>query len=319
MRKILLWSLAAVLVGGAWFYWHKKNEKPKDTGKIILVRRGPLQETVESTGNIAPLNRVEIKPAISGRIDKYLVDEGSVVKAGQVIAWMSSSDRVAIMDAARSQGPKALKKWEDSYKPTPIIAPISGVVILRNIVDGQTVDASTVLFAMSDKLIVIAQVDETDIGKIHLEMPAKIVLDAYPNRTAMGKVFDILHEGVNNSNVITYNVKISPDGGAPAYYKSQMTANVSFIVKENKNALFVPAVAVKQKKGKYVVLVPGADGQPEEKLVTLGIQDGTNDEILSGLKDGDSIIIPGNHYVPREAQTSPLTFGAKKKGKKPAF
>ncbi len=313
MRKILAGGLSVVILAGAGFYWHKKDAKPKNSGEVIHVRRGPLEETVESTGNVAPLNRVEIKPAISGRIDKYLVDEGSVVKAGQVIAWMSSSDRVAIMDAARSQGPKALKKWEDSYKPTPIIAPISGVVILRNIVDGQTVDAATVLFAMSDKLIVIAQVDETDVGKIHLGMAAKIILDAYPNRTAMGKVFDILHEGVNTSNVITYNVKINLDGGAPNYYKSQMTANASFIIKENKNALFVPASAVKQKNGKNVVLVPGPGGKPEEKVVSLGIQDGTNDEILSGLQDGDLIIIPGNHYVPQQAQTSPLAFGGKKK------
>ena len=313
MRKIVASGFLGLVLIGAWFYWHKKNEKPKDLGKIILVRRGPLEETVEATGNVAPLNRVEIKPAISGRIDKYLVDEGSVVKAGQVVAWMSSSDRVAIMDAARSQGPKALKKWEDSYKPTPVIAPISGVVILRNIVDGQTVDASTVLFAMSDRLIVIAQVDETDIGKIHLGMPVKIVLDAYPDRTAMGKVFDILHEGVNTANVITYNVKINPDGGAPSYYKSQMTANATFIVKENKNALFVPAVAVQQKKGKNVVLIPGPDGKPISRAVSLGIQNGTDDEIVSGLKDGDSVIIPGAHYVPRQAQTSPLAFGGKKK------
>ncbi len=313
MRKIVASGFFGLVLIGAWFYWHKKNEKPKDLGKIILVRRGPLEETVEATGNVAPLNRVEIKPAISGRIDKYLVDEGSVVKAGQVVAWMSSSDRVAIMDAARSQGPKALKKWEDSYKPTPVIAPISGVVILRNIVDGQTVDASTVLFAMSDRLIVIAQVDETDIGKIHLGMPVKIVLDAYPDRTAMGKVFDILHEGVNTANVITYNVKINPDDGAPSYYKSQMTANVTFIVKENKNALFVPAVAVQQKKGKNVVLIPGPDGKPISLAVSLGIQNGTDDEIVSGLKDGDSVIIPGAHYVPRQAQTSPLAFGGKKK------
>jgi multidrug efflux pump subunit AcrA (membrane-fusion protein) len=180
-------------------------------------------------------------------------------------------------------------------------------------VDGQTVDAATVLFAMSDKLIVIAQVDETDVGKIHLGMAAKIILDAYPNRTAMGKVFDILHEGVNTSNVITYNVKINLDGGAPNYYKSQMTANASFIIKENKNALFVPASGVKQKNGKNVVLVPGPGGKPEEKVVSLGIQDGTNDEILSGLQDGDLIIIPGNHYVPQQAQTSPLAFGGKKK------
>lgn len=313
MRKTLWWTMGTFIFIGGWFYWKRYSAKPQDAGEMIQVRKGPLEETVEATGNVAPLNRVEIKPAISGRIEKYLVDEGDSVKAGQVIAWMSSSDRVAIIDAARSQGPAILKKWEDSYKPTPVIAPISGVIILRNIVDGQTVDASTVLFAMSDRLIVIAQVDETDIGRIHIGMPTKIILDAYPDRTAMGKVFDVLHEGVNTSNVITYNVKIEPDGKAPDYYKSQMTANVSFIVKENKNALFVPAIAVSEKNGHSQVLVPGPDGKPIPHPVSIGITDGTDDEITSGLSLGDSVVVMQNHYVPKKAQTSPLAFGGKKK------
>jgi macrolide-specific efflux system membrane fusion protein len=313
MRKKVWLIVGALILSGGWFYWRRQSANPKDIGEIIKVRRGPLEETVEATGNISPLNRVEIKPSISGRIEKYLVDEGDSVKAGQVIAWMSSSDRVAIMDAARSQGHVVLKKWEDSYKPTPVIAPISGVIILRNIVAGQTVDASTVLFAMSDQLIVVAQVDETDIGRIHIGMPAKIILDAYPDRATIGKVFNILHEGINTSNVITYNVKINPDGKVPGYYKSQMTANVSFIVKENKNALFVPAIAVSEKNGHSQVLIPGLDGKSVPHSVSIGITDRIDDEITSGLSEGDLVVIGHNHYVPKKAQTSPLAFGGKKK------
>jgi macrolide-specific efflux system membrane fusion protein len=66
---------------------------------------GPIEETVEATGTIVPLNRVEIKPPIAGRIERLLADEGDSVREGQILAWMSSDDRAAILDAARAQGP----------------------------------------------------------------------------------------------------------------------------------------------------------------------------------------------------------------------
>ena len=62
---------------------------------------------------------------------------------------------------------------------------------------GQTVDATTVIYAMSDKLIVKADVDETDIGRIRLGMPATITLDSYPAQPIPGAVFQILHEGIH--------------------------------------------------------------------------------------------------------------------------
>jgi macrolide-specific efflux system membrane fusion protein len=52
-----------------------------------------------------PQNRLEIKPPIAGRAEEVLVNEGELVKAGQIIAWMSSTDRAALLDAARAQGP----------------------------------------------------------------------------------------------------------------------------------------------------------------------------------------------------------------------
>src|SRR6185369_15253119 len=101
-------------------------------------------------------NRVEIKPPISGRIEQLLVEEGQKVQAGQILAWMSSTDRAAILDAARAQGPEVFAKWQDDYKPTPVVSPLSGVVILRNVVVGQTVDSSIVVYALADVLMAYA-------------------------------------------------------------------------------------------------------------------------------------------------------------------
>ena len=133
--------LAVVVIAGAAVFWFARKEKTKIENsqmQSVPVREGMIEQTVEATGEVAPLNRVEIKPPLQGRIESLLADEGDKVKQGEILAWMSSSDRAAIIDAARAKGPQEVKKWEDTYKPTPILAPLSGVVILRNIVVGQT-------------------------------------------------------------------------------------------------------------------------------------------------------------------------------------
>jgi len=316
--KALIIGLAALAVaGGVWWKFGGRLAKRADRSmRAVQAKQGPIEETVEATGAVAPLNRVEIKPPIQGRIEQLIVDEGAVVKQGDILAWMSSSDRAAILDAARAQGPDQLKRWQDAYKPTPIIAPLSGVVILRNVVVGQTVDPSIVIYAMSDTLVVVAQVDESDVGRVHLGMPARITLDSYPDKQTSAKVFDILYEGKNVSNVIQYGVKLRPDR-VPPYYRSQMTANISFIIRKKADAVLIPSAAVKDaSSGGKRVAVPGPDGKPAMVEVKTGIETGDMVEIVSGLKAGDTILLTGGKYVPQKGpDASPLMMtGPKRQG-----
>lgn len=311
-RKIAAGALVALILGAvSWRLLGGKNGR--DSGRqnrLAEVREGPIEETVEATGSVVPRNRVEVKPPIGGRIDTLLVEEGAQVKAGQIIAWMSSNDRAAILDAARAQGPAEVKRWEEAYRPTPIVAPLSGTVILRNAVPGQTVEQGSVLFALADALIVLAQVDESEIGRVSLGLPARIVLDAYPGEPIAGAVSDMLHEGKNVSNVITYGVKVKPDQ-APPFIRSQMTASVSFIIGKKDKALLVPAAALREEGGKRSVMVPGQDGKPVAREVAIGIETGDQAEVLSGLSVGEKIFAGRGRYQPQEAATSPLTMGGR--------
>jgi macrolide-specific efflux system membrane fusion protein len=311
-RKTLVYLLAIVfiLAGGAVFYSCHGNgskDKGQDT-RIIKVTTGNVTETVDSTGDVVPLNRVEVKPPVSGRIEKIIIDEGDRVKAGQIVAWMSSTERAAIIDSATAQGPAERKRWEESYKPAPILSPISGVVILNNVVPGQTVDSSVVLFALSDQLIVLAQVDEVDISRVHLGMKALITLDAYPTQKITGKVLAILYEGKNTSNVITYGVKIVPEN-VPPFFRSQMTANISLVVNQKENVLMVPLQAVQVRhNGDKFVLLSNPEGKPVPTDVQTGVENGAQVEIVSGLKLGDEVLVQHAHYRPQAAAnaSSPL-------------
>ncbi|MBI3297109.1 MAG: efflux RND transporter periplasmic adaptor subunit [Elusimicrobia bacterium] len=311
------WIIAAVLaagLGAAWFL-SRGAGADAESSRGVAATVGRVEESVETTGEVVPLNRVEMKPPISGRIEKLLVDEGSFVKAGQIVAWLSSADRAAILDAARAKGPEELARWEDTYKATPIVAPMSGTIILRNVVVGQTVDGGTVLFALADKLIVLARVDETDIGRVKPDMAARIILDAYPDSPIEGKVSTLLFEGKNVSNVITYGVKVEPKE-VPPFFRSQMTANIKLLVRSREDAVLVPLAAINAgRRGGKRVMVPGPDGKPVPREVKTGSEMGDKVEILEGLEAGETVLIVRRRYSPQRANSSPLVMGGRPKEK----
>ncbi len=317
MSKKWFWLVGMILVAGGGYFWRRASltgAQGKDrTVRTVQAKLGSIEDTVQATGEVMPLNRVEIKPPIGGRIEQLLVGEGTHVKAAQILGWMSSTDRAAILDAARAQGPDEFQHWEDTYKPTPIIAPLAGMIILKNVVVGQTVDATTVIYAMSDKLIVKADVDETDIGRVRAGMPATITLDSYPTEPIQGSVFQILYEGVNVSNVITYGVKIEPHN-VPLFFRSQMTANITLVSHKKDNVLLVPLAAVSNSPaGDKQVMVPDEKGKPVTQPVEIGLENDESVEIVSGLKEGDTVFITGRKYTPQQAvSNSPLVMGGPK-------
>lgn len=276
----------------------KTRQKP--SGEVIREVKpfiGSIETVITSTGTVQPQNRLELKPPINGRIEEILVKEGQTVKAGEMIAWMSSTERAALLDAARARGPEAMKYWQEVYKPTPLIAPIDGQVIVSTDQPGQTVTSSDVVIVLSDKLIVQAQVDETDIGKVAAGQKALISLDAYPEIKVRGRVDHIYYESKLVNNVTIYQVDILPDE-VPAVFRSGMTATVSIIEKSKDNALLLPLDAVKRgKDGAFVNLKDGFGKKGKEKKVELGIFDDKNTEVVSGLSEKDTVLVTTKKYV----------------------
>ncbi len=308
MKKILIAIVAIALLAGGGYYWKARNGKKEVKYSSFEVVSKPISEFVETTGAVSPLNRVEIDPSSAGRIEQILVKEGDSVKTGQVLALMSSQDRVAILDAARATGDEQYKHWQDTYKPIKVLSPLDGTIILKNVVEGQTVSQSTVLFALSDKLILTANVDESDVGKIKEGQAASIVLDSYPDNPVKGHVFQILDEGTNQSNVITYTVKIRPDS-VPSFFKSQMTANIKIEVSRKRDALLIPTAAVTiDPSGKTAVITGVTDGKPVYQRIETGLDQGDLVEVTKGLEEGDTVLYTGKPYKPQQAEggTNPL-------------
>lgn len=310
-NKLPLISLVIIvlLVSIGYFYKTKTSEKKNIISQEINPERGDIRLTISTTGVVEPQNRLEIKPSIGGRIEEILVKEGSVVKKGDILSWMSSTERAALVDAATSQGDQSRQYWEDVYKKTPIISPIDGKVIVRSFEPGQTITTSEPLLVLSDRLIISAQFDETDIGRVKIGQKAIITLDAYPKDKIKGAVNHIAYESELVNNVTIYDVDIVLQE-VPDFFRSGMSANVEVIESVRREVILIPIGAIQDVEGKKFVMIKKNQSNGIEKCqVEVGLTDINSAEIISGLSISDIVVVSDQKYSPikkREAGKNPF-------------
>ncbi|MDW8055755.1 MAG: efflux RND transporter periplasmic adaptor subunit [Elusimicrobiota bacterium] len=326
-KKIIVITSILVLLGIFVLLNKKLSSKPQF--KEIEVVKGDIISTFRISGTIEPRNRLAIRPQIAGRIEDILVSEGEKVKKGQIIAWLSSQERAALLDIAKSQGEQEYKKWQEIYKPTPIIAPLDGFIIVRDKEPGQTVTTADHIVVMADELIIKAYVDETDLRYVKLNQLVNCSLDAYPDVSFLGKVEHIAYESTLINNVTVYELKIKPilathKPGVPKEFhfirqrknkketlqqkekskpqisissilRSGMTATIEIIAEEKKDVLTLPTSAIQDTgKEKYVLIKK--EKQVIKQQIETGMSNGKNTEITSGLTEGDIVLIPQTSF-----------------------
>jgi macrolide-specific efflux system membrane fusion protein len=277
-KKKLTWHFPAlilcILIGTGLAIWYAAGlMTDKPSYDYLQVDRGPLRATLRESAVVVPEHRLTVTPPIPGRIDSIEVTNGVEVRQGQVLAWISSTDRAALMDAARAAGGKEVSFWQNVYKPAPLVAPLDGHIISTAVVPGQVVVTAQTVFTMSDHLIVQAQVDETDLDQVWLGQKADITFDSFPEAHLTGKVHEIAFDATTVNNVTTYNVNIYLDS-TPSYVRSGLSANVFLLISDRKNVLRVPTDAITPE-------VP--------QMLKVGVTDGTWTEVLSGVEEGDWI------------------------------
>lgn len=309
-KKLIFVILVAVILGA--FFCHRVKF-PKSESMIVVEEIKPavgaIENVISTTGTVLPKNRLEVKPPVNGRVDNILVLEGEKVKTGQTLVWMSSTERAALLDAARGRGEDVLKYWEEVYKPIALISPIDGEVIVATTQPGQTVTTSDAVIVLSDHLITRAQVDETDIGKINVGQSAVISLDAYPDTKIKTRVEHMYYESKTVNNVTIYEVDLLPED-VPPFFRSGMNATINFIENSKDDALILPLNAVVSEKNESHVFVKQSpdDKEGRRQPVTLGISSDKNVEITSGITADDTILVKGKKYALPKSNTGTNPF-----------
>lgn len=306
--KLGLIVAVVVILSMKFFSSCKKVNGDLQVARTAKVERGNLSVVVEATGTVKPYNRVEIKAPIAGRIDEVLVREGDEVKQGQVLARMSSTERAVLLDAARPKGEEVVKRWEEAYQPAPLLAPLDGTIIVRSVEPGQTVTTADPVVVLSDRLIVEALVDETDLAFIRLGQPVEITLDAYRDQEVPGSVHHIAFESMLENNVNVYAIDVVPTEML-ASFRSGMSANLTFIMKDLQDVLLVPSEAVvawpktfpKPQGAEFAVYEKRFSGKLVPLAVRIGESDGRMTEITEGLKEGAQVVIVRKKEKPKSA------------------
>ena len=315
-NKSKIAMIIIILAAGFFAYTHLSANRQETTGSIELMQPviGDVMVTIATTGVVEPQNRLEIKPSIGGRIDEVLVDEGDFVKKGQALAWMSSTERAALIDAARSQGDEVLAYWQEAYKKSPIMSPIDGEIIVRSVEPGQTVTTADAILVLSNRLMINAQFDETDIGKVKDGQKALITLDAYPDVKLEGIVDHIAYESEIVSNVTIYAVDILPKE-IPEILRSGMSVSVEVVEKMIKDVITISSDAVNYDKGDTFVLVQNESGKSLRRDVVVGLNSGESIEIVSGLSLDDKVITGGDVLLPKKKSMGNNPFMPSRKKK----
>jgi len=273
-----------------------KPDKDRSLTSYVNPSRGDVSITISTTGVVEPQTRLEIKAPIGGRIESILVREGEKITAGEILAWMSSTERAALLDAARAQGEEKVKYWEEVYRPTPLISPIDGEVIVRVMEPGQTVTSADPVLVLSDRLIINAQFDETDIGMVKIGQEAVVTLDAYPEINIKGSVDHIAYESEIISNVTIYNVDILPEE-TPEILRSGMSVTIDVIEDSRKNVLTIPSSAIHYSGKRAFLYVKGMLGKIEEQDVEIGLNDEKTAEVVSGLNPEDKVLVKADVFL----------------------
>ncbi len=223
-------------------------------------------------------------------------------------------------DAARGQlvqAQAALQSAETQLSYTRIAVPVSGTIASVTTQEGETVSAGLaaptfVTIIDLSRLEVDAYVDETDIGKVRVGQQATFTVDAYPDREFSGQVSAVYPKALIQQNVVEYDTVITvKDTGK--LLKPDMTANVTIFAEKHPNVLCVPNKAIRRESGQKVVYVIES-GKAVARPVKTGVRDTQYTEILSGVSEGATMLVPEPERSKGQTKT-PATAPAAPRGK----
>lgn len=273
-------------------------------------------------------NRVIQVNGYNGTVSGVYVSVNSRVSKGTLLFKLDNSDienSISNQNLAVQQAQNDCNTAEETENKTTITSPIDGVVAVENYKQGDTPDQGKAIMTINDptQMESVVQVDELDIASVKVGQTVNTTLDAIPNKTFSGQVTKISSIGTASNGVTTYDVTVSIN--SPDNIKVGMTANVNILVASKQDTLYLPIEAV-QGTGtdRYVILPSTADSSSNSssgysrgnygsnssgssygmgrrnttgsrgniKRVTVGIMNENYVEILSGLSEGDQVLIP---------------------------
>ncbi len=356
MKKILKWVGLAVLVFGALWaatFFIKSNSKSAVTYETHKPFISSIEKKTVATGKVIPEDEIEIKPQISGIIDKIYLEEGVKVKAGDLIAVIKvvpneqslnqAAGRVRNAELALNnakieyernkglfekgvissqdfnnqqltydQAQQELKNSRADYQiirrgsaggsasaNTNIRATVTGTILEIPVEEGDQVIQSnnfndgTTIASIADlgKMIFEGKVDEGEVGKLELGMPLKISLGAIEDKEFDANLKFIAPKGVEEAGAVQFKIEGDVAVEDDFLIRAGYSANASLTLEKKDSILVIPEALLqfdKETDKPYVEIATG-EQEFERRDIEIGISDGINVEIVSGLDESDEV------------------------------
>ena len=352
--KILKYSAISLLVIGALFaaaYFIKTNDKSVivyDTQKTLITS---IERKTVVTGKVIPEDEVEIKPQIQGIIDVIFVEEGDLVKTGDLLAKIkvvpneqnlnSAEGRLANSRIVLKNAQIEFNRNKDLYEKgiiskqdfdnvqlrynqskldvsnaisdlqiirsgskggaasanTNIRATVPGTVLEIPVEEGFQVIASnsfnagTTIATIADlnKMIFEGKVDEAEVGKLKVGMPLEVSLGAIEDQALQAKLKFIAPKGNEEQGAVQFKIEADLYLNDSIFVRAGYSANASLVL-ERKDSIMAISESLLQfdrKTEEPYVEIETEDQKFERRDVKIGISDGVNVEIISGISENE--------------------------------
>ncbi len=356
MNKTVKYILIIVLVLAALWaavFFIKSNSKSAITYETQKPFISNIIKKTVATGKVVPEDEVEIKPQISGIIEKIYLEEGVKVKAGDLIAKIKivpneqslnqSRGRVRNAEIALNnvkieynrnkalfdkgvissqdfnslqlqfdQSTQELSNARADYQiirkgsaggsasaNTNIRATVAGTILEIPVEEGDQVIQSnnfndgTTIASIADlsKMIFEGKVDEGEVGKLKVGTPLKITLGAIEGAELEAKLKFIAPKGVEETGAVQFKIEGDVEVQDSLFIRAGYSANASIVLEKKDDILVVPEALLQfdKKTSKPYVEISVGDQKWERRDIEIGISDGVNAEIISGLTEEDEI------------------------------
>jgi RND family efflux transporter MFP subunit len=197
-----------------------------------------------------------------------------------------------------------LDRAKQTLLKTELLAPFDGEIVDVNLHQGDMItqrysatglpiDIYVLKLADTRAITITGVIDEIDVGKVSKGQEATILVDAVPGKTFVGQVQFISPYGTLQTGTGTYKVEIALAPEAAPYLMGGMTATAEILVDKHTNVLLIPNSALHiQGDENWVYVIKEDDiGQMEQRQVQIGLQSRTQAEILSGLNEGEKVLL----------------------------
>ena len=283
----------------------------QDLRELLAPNAGDLAQTDSrrlsaSDEASAEVTAVPDALEVALRTQEIVVAVASWEQAGQDLVDLLSPDAgdIALLESKLAAAQAALAAALEKLEAISIIAPFDGFVSLVSVSEGDQVGANAAIVEVVDPSVVEMNgiVDEVDILQLREGITASVTVDAMPGRALSGVISEIAREANVQQGVVTYPVRIRVQVPDDLQLREGLSAVAGLILEQTLNVLLLPEGAIFGTFEAPTVKVQTESGIVE-RAVVLGSSDDFWTEVVSGLREGDRVVMQGS-------QTATDQFGA---------